>query len=164
MHSRQCLYLGEQDAIRAYQIMRDAQPHAWSFDTFQSCLSHPYQAIGLFDHSELQGFYIIYEVTTAEHKEWSLMEIVVNPLQQGQGLGTLLLNDLLSRARRVDVNEIWLEVRASNHNAIHLYRKTGFVQIDVRKNYYPTDDSREDGLVMCHYPLSTSNRNTTTID
>ena len=146
--------MSEQDAIGAYHIMRDAQPHAWSLATFHSCLSPPYQAIGLFEDDLLQGFYIIHEVTAAEHREWSLMEIVINPCKQGQGLGHFLLNDLLCRAQVSKVNEIWLEVRVSNHNAIHLYRKVGFEQIDVRKHYYPGDDGREDGLVMCHYPLA----------
>ena len=141
--------------MRAYNIMRDAQLHPWSFDTFLSCLSAPYQAIGVFEYNLLQGFYIVHEVAVGEHKEWSLMEIVVNPFNQGQGLGHCLLNDLLRRAQAHAVNEIWLEVRASNHNAIHLYQKMGFVHIDVRKGYYPIDEGREDGFVMCHYPLAT---------
>jgi ribosomal protein S18 acetylase RimI-like enzyme len=38
-------------------------------------------------------------------------------------------------------------VRASNQRAIHLYKKSGFEQIDVRKNYYP----------FISYPIDSAN-------
>ncbi|MCZ6831549.1 MAG: hypothetical protein O7F73_18545, partial [Gammaproteobacteria bacterium] len=41
-----------------------------------------------------------------------------------------------------------LEVRCSNGGAIALYRKHGFTEDGVRKNYYPTDGGREDALLM----------------
>ena len=44
-----------------------------------------------------------------------------------------------------------LEVRPSNTAAVALYRKLGYEEIGVRKNYYPADPqlgTREDALVM----------------
>ena len=42
----------------------------------------------------------------------------------------------------------FLEVRLSNVAALALYRKLGFVQVGVRKNYYVSGAGREDGLIL----------------
>ena len=148
-------YLGTQDRALAYSIMVNAQPHPWSEATFTSCLAHPYAALGIYQGTLLQGFYITLETDIANHKELTLMEIVVASQSQGQGFGDSLLAHLIQQAKVKKVAEIWLEVRASNSSAIHLYKKHGFVPIQVRKGYYPshpsdtTSQDREDGLVMC---------------
>ena len=42
-----------------------------------------------------------------------------------------------------------LEVRPSNVSAIAFYKKHGYLQIGVRRGYYPADKGgREDALVM----------------
>ena len=144
-------FLGEHDAVNAYQIMRDAQPHAWSFATFTSCLSHPYQAVGMHVRGVLSGFYIVHQVVTPQHNEWSLMEIAIAPAMQGQGLGKRLLDECVERAQQSSIDEIWLEVRVSNTVAIHVYQQAGFTHVDTRKHYYPAEHGREDGWVMCRY-------------
>ncbi|MCP3429488.1 ribosomal protein S18-alanine N-acetyltransferase [Opacimonas viscosa] len=147
-------YLGTQDRALAYSIMVNAQPHPWSEATFTSCLAHPYSAIGIYVGAVLQGFYITLETDIADHKELTLMEIVIATHSQGRGLGDYLLTYLIAQAKHAKAAEIWLEVRASNASAIHLYKKHGFVQVQVRKGYYPDASSgsigraREDGLVL----------------
>ena len=44
---------------------------------------------------------------------------------------------------------MWLEVRPSNHVARRLYDSLGFIQVGVRKNYYPAEQGREDAVLMC---------------
>jgi ribosomal-protein-alanine N-acetyltransferase len=41
-----------------------------------------------------------------------------------------------------------LEVRASNLPAINLYRKAGFADIGLRREYYPAENGREDAILM----------------
>jgi len=43
---------------------------------------------------------------------------------------------------------IYLEVRSSNHAAIHLYDKHGFNEMSVRKDYYRAKEGREDAVLM----------------
>jgi ribosomal-protein-alanine N-acetyltransferase len=44
---------------------------------------------------------------------------------------------------------LWLEVRTGNARAQAIYRRYGFVEVGVRKGYYPAPQSRrEDALVM----------------
>jgi ribosomal-protein-alanine N-acetyltransferase len=64
---------------------------------------------------------------------------------QGEGIGSLLLDDLLAEAdRRSPV--VLLEVRADNEAAQHLYRRRGFVEIGRRRGYY--QPSGADAVVM----------------
>jgi ribosomal protein S18 acetylase RimI-like enzyme len=44
---------------------------------------------------------------------------------------------------------VLLEVRPSNQHALSVYQHLGFVQIGVRRNYYPAAGvTREDAIVM----------------
>ena len=150
-----CHFLGLQDRATAYEIMLSAQAKAWSYDTFCSCLVEPYHSVGIYAQQQLLGFYIIQAIITPAHREWTLMEIVVARSAQNQGLGRELLQHLCAAAKQQQINEVWLEVRVSNSNAIHLYHALGFVDIETRKGYYPgvLDESiREDARVMCYYP------------
>jgi ribosomal-protein-alanine N-acetyltransferase len=64
---------------------------------------------------------------------------------QGEGVGSLLLDDLLAEAdKRSPV--VLLEVRADNEPAQHLYRKRGFEEIGRRRGYY--QPSGADAVVM----------------
>jgi ribosomal-protein-alanine N-acetyltransferase len=69
---------------------------------------------------------------------------VTGPLQ-GEGVGSLLLDDLLAEAdKRSPV--VLLEVRADNEAAQHLYRRRGFTEIGRRRGYY--QPSGADAVVM----------------
>lgn len=71
--------------------------------------------------------------------------IGVDPAYQGRGIGELLLSDILAEADRRQ-STVFLEVRVDNDPAIGLYKKHGFVQLGVRKNYY--QPSGADALTM----------------
>jgi [ribosomal protein S18]-alanine N-acetyltransferase len=68
--------------------------------------------------------------------EWELENIVVAETARRRGLGTLLLSELIAYARTRGGIAIFLEVRESNHNARSLYKKLGFEEQALRKNYY----------------------------
>lgn len=68
--------------------------------------------------------------------EIDILNIGVSPKYQKLGIGSSLLNNLLERVYETPVESIWLEVRESNTNAITFYRKKGFRQIQIRRNFY----------------------------
>lgn len=74
-----------------------------------------------------------------------ILNIETNPSHRRQGLAQGLLQAAFDWARQNQRQAVWLEVRAGNDAAIHLYRKTGFVHISTRKRYY---SDGEDALVM----------------
>ena len=73
-----------------------------------------------------------------------IMNIVVKKSWRNQGVGNLLLNNLISLCKELNLVSLSLEVNEDNLPAIHLYEKFGFKQISVRKNYYQD----KDGMIM----------------
>ncbi|MFZ9521193.1 MAG: GNAT family N-acetyltransferase [Silvanigrellaceae bacterium] len=71
--------------------------------------------------------------------------VVVEHRQRGKGLGGQLLRRFESELRGRGVLRVMLEVASGNKDALHLYLKTGYKKISVRKSYYRTG---EDALVM----------------
>jgi len=59
------------------------------------------------------------------------------------GIASLILSALIKEAENREIIALTLEVRVSNHAAISLYEKHGFVIEGYRKNYYfnPTEDA-----------------------
>jgi [ribosomal protein S18]-alanine N-acetyltransferase len=62
------------------------------------------------------------------------------------GYGQVMLNYIKDKAEKNGCENISLEVRVSNEKAIKLYEKNGFININIRKNYY--DDNHEDAYLM----------------
>lgn len=68
--------------------------------------------------------------------EANIMNIVVRKDFRNQGIGTLLLEKLISLSEEKKVNSITLEVMEENYSAIHLYKNFDFKIVGMRKNYY----------------------------
>jgi [ribosomal protein S18]-alanine N-acetyltransferase len=65
-----------------------------------------------------------------------LENIVVNPAEVRQGIGSTLLQEFLNTARARGIHRILLEVRESNVAARRLYEKSGFACDGERSAYY----------------------------
>lgn len=116
----------------------------WSSAQLKDCFQSDYDqwVIGTDEHRF--GFLIVRNNAMV----WEIMQLVIDPLQQRQGLATRLLNFLIRHAKKNQIEKIQLEVRASNQAAIALYQNNGFQNVGVRKKYY-TDG--EDALLMDHF-------------
>lgn len=123
----------------------------WKETALQGCFGPSYRVVGLFIQDILAGFYIVHDIAG----EQTLMNIAIHPDYQGQGFGSELLGDLLTRASRWHEGQlilaapVYLEVRESNINAIRLYERYGFKKLGARANYYPLPNTTdmETGLV-----------------
>ena len=81
--------------------------------------------------------------------EMHLLNITVAPRQQGRGHARCMLDALVGHCAARRASTLWLEVRAGNARAQAIYRRYGFVDVGVRKGYYPAPQNRrEDALVM----------------
>lgn len=65
-----------------------------------------------------------------------ILRIATTAKFQRQGLATQLLDTWLALMQQQGAQHCLLEVRADNTQAIALYQRLGFKQIDTRKNYY----------------------------
>ncbi len=78
--------------------------------------------------------------------EGHISNIAILPEYRGMNFGETLLRYAMALARGQGANTVSLEVRTSNIAAQGLYRKLGFQEGGIRKNYYT--DNNEDALVM----------------
>lgn len=69
-------------------------------------------------------------------------ELAISVLKKewGNGIGSLLMNNLISYAKQNDVKIINLEVRSDNLRAIHLYEKYGFQHIGTSPAFFKIDN------------------------
>lgn len=79
--------------------------------------------------------------------EADVMNIVVKKSKRNNKIGSLLLEHLISLAKNLNCKSLSLEVNEDNLPAINLYKKFGFEQIGIRKNYYED----KNGIVMVKY-------------
>ncbi|WEO76713.1 tRNA (adenosine(37)-N6)-threonylcarbamoyltransferase complex transferase subunit TsaD [Cryobacterium sp. SO2] len=78
--------------------------------------------------------------------ESDIQTIAVAEVARGRGLGRVLMLSLITEARKRGARETFLEVRADNPGAQHLYRSLGFEDLGVRRGYYQPDNV--DAIVM----------------
>ncbi|TIH19768.1 ribosomal-protein-alanine N-acetyltransferase [Marinifilum sp. JC120] len=94
---------------------------------------------------EEQGMLIGYLAYSIVLDEMEVLNLGVHPEFRRKGIGRALMHDLMRRCQEMDMKRGLLDVKESNIPAIGLYESLGFVQVGVRKNYYP--DTREDALL-----------------
>ncbi len=75
-----------------------------------------------------------------------VLTIAVSAAHWGGGIGSRLLEELLTEAVRRGCTEVFLEVRADNLRAQRLYRWWGFAEVGLRPGYY--QPSGTDAIVM----------------
>lgn len=74
------------------------------------------------------------------NEQADVQTVAVSPALRGQGFGRKLMERLLTDAKLLKANEVFLEVRADNEPAQNLYKSFGFEHIDTRKRYYQPDN------------------------
>lgn len=72
---------------------------------------------------------------------------VVAPFR-GQGLGERLLQACIAQATRAGLSKIELTVFSANERAIALYRKAGFTQVGLIRDYRRVDGTTYDAVLM----------------
>jgi ribosomal-protein-alanine N-acetyltransferase len=75
-----------------------------------------------------------------------VLTIAVRSAYWGRGIGSALLDALVTAARDRGRTEMFLEVRADNPRAHGLYLRRGFGELGVRRGYY--QPSGVDAIVM----------------
>jgi [ribosomal protein S18]-alanine N-acetyltransferase len=96
--------------------------------------------------AEVEGRIVGYVLFWFLVEEVDIHNIAVHPDFRRQGIGRLLLEEVVAAARRQERLRVTLDVRFSNASAQNLYRSFGFVTRGLRKGYY--SDNGEDALVM----------------
>ncbi len=134
----------ESDLPQVADIEKATFPSPWPLSSFRQCLDCGYRCCVLAQGSLVRAYAIMAVEADTAH----ILNLCVMPEFRQQGEGRQMLNHLLQLARAAHVTDIFLEVRVSNHPAIHLYQSADFVKIGIRKGYYPSEKGREDALIL----------------
>jgi [ribosomal protein S18]-alanine N-acetyltransferase len=141
------------DLPQVMAIERRVFPTPWSLAMFvlerskQSGICLAAVAIDSEDGRRLAG----YLICSRYEEAWHVMNVAVDTEYQRLGVASALLAELYSQVGD-DRSRFTLEVRRSNHPAIHLYEREGFRAAGVRRRYY--QDNGEDALVMWRTPAT----------
>ncbi|MBQ4797737.1 ribosomal protein S18-alanine N-acetyltransferase [Pseudoalteromonas sp. MMG006] len=133
----------DESAIEQLMAIETAcHSHPWTLKTMSSCMGGRYFNLAAFDKNTLVGFYI----GEKAGPDFTLMDICVTPSQQGKGIARQLLSLFIEYGEQQNAENLFLEVRESNNRAIALYERAGFIEMSVRKNYYPSDNPAKNGF------------------
>ena len=139
------------DLPQVIAIERRAFPTPWSLAMFVLELSKPGgQCLAVRRDGALTG----YVICSRYEEVWHIMNVAVDPRELRQGIATALLENLIGRLG--EDARMTLEVRPSNHAAIALYEKFGFLAAGTRRRYY--QDNGEDALIMWRTPATLEGR------
>lgn len=134
----------EADLDAVLRIEREVHAHPWTRGNFSDALRSKYQCKVF----ESDGNMLGYAVLMLAVDESELLDIAIDAARQRQGWGRRLLDEMMALARHFGMRRMVLEVRASNKAAIALYRKAGFRDIGLRRDYYQAENGREDAILM----------------
>ena len=132
------------DLDAVLRIEREVHAHPWTAGNFSDALRSKYQCKVF----ESDGNMLGYAVLMLAVDESELLDIAIDGARQRQGWGQRLLDEMMVLARHFGMHRMVLEVRASNKAAITLYRKAGFRDIGLRRDYYQAENGREDAILM----------------
>jgi ribosomal protein S18 acetylase RimI-like enzyme len=103
-----------------------------------------------FDGGEAVGFAKVKKVSLNEHIEsiaqMELQKIYVLPEYQQMGVGSALLRHVLSMAKEIFPDFLWLDATISNERAIRFYERNGFQRIG--KQYFTIGTQTFEYFVM----------------
>jgi ribosomal-protein-alanine N-acetyltransferase len=136
------------DLPRVLDIERLSFTEPWSLASFRRELSLSFSRLMLavIDESREGGSQVAgYLCRWLVAGEYHILNVAVHPDFRRHGVGTALMAGAVAEGRARKVSLMILEVRRSNLEARRLYRKFGFVERRLRRNYYGPG---EDALVM----------------
>jgi len=133
-----------EDLREVLVIERNSYDFPWSSGIFNDCLRTGYLAWGAWLESKLIAYCVMAIAVDDAH----ILNLCVSADHHRRGIGRDLLDYMIGVAKDHCANRALLEVRPSNLAAIKLYQRSGFVQVGVRRDYYPAKRGREDALVL----------------
>lgn len=103
--------------------------------------TYPQTFLVALENEMVVGYVISRTVGTSSH----IIAIAVDPEKRRREIGKTLMIETMTRLKRFGANNVWLEVRISNNDAIEFYKKLGFAKGGIVRGYY--SDS-EDAIIL----------------
>ncbi|MDF2790986.1 ribosomal protein S18-alanine N-acetyltransferase [Neobacillus niacini] len=137
-------YMKEEDIDQILEVEHASFATPWSREAFYNEIYNNKFAvyIVLEEDQKIIGYVGAWVVIDEAH----ITNVAILPSYRGKKLGEALLRKMMTVAKDMGARSMTLEVRVTNNVAQSLYRKLGFQNGGIRKNYYT--DNQEDALVM----------------
>lgn len=132
-----------EDLISIKDILTTEFDDFWNYEILKSELesNNSYFFVAKNISREIVGFAGIKVILD----EADIMNIVVKKDFRNNGIGSLLLDYLISYSKSINLKTITLEVNEINIPAIKLYEKFDFEKLGIRKKYY---NGENDAIIM----------------
>lgn len=134
----------EEDLPEIYEIEQNSFLDSWPTVALKNIL---FQGRGEFLVATNEKSILGYAIATLERdfkifgfsseKKSHLLKIAVREEKRRSGVGSSLLKFLMNKLKKQSVDKIELEVRVRNLEARKFYRKLGFQEKELIKDYYP---------------------------
>ena len=138
-----------QDIPAVVEIEKECFSLPWSANSFEDSLSRADTIFLVCEETDAadkgtciagyMGLYVSFD-------EASVTNVAVSPSHRKKGYGEALVAASKEAAKAAGAETIFLEVRVSNEPAISLYKKLGFAELGIRKNFY--EHPVEDAIIM----------------
>lgn len=133
----------KQDVLPLVKMEQEIFSVPWSEQNFADLLTRDYCLYLVAEKcDEIVGFAGL----TKLDNEGDIDKVMVRKDCRGEGVSSILMENLLEEGRKRGIEAFTLEVRAGNVPAIGLYTKFGFVSEGIRPRFY--DKPVEDALIM----------------
>lgn len=136
------------DVDEVYEIEKEAFSDPWSKTSFLESIAGPsnHYLVAIMDGSVV-GYCGYWGIAG----EGYIYNVAVKTSHMRQGIGQKMLEELIIQAVGRGITSLTLEVRHSNGAAINLYKKLGFIEAGVRKDFY--SKPLEDAIIMWKCPI-----------
>ena len=131
-----------EDVKSVAQIEAECFSMPWSETSFEDSLAREDTVFLVCVDEEVVGYIGMY----LSFEEGEITNVAVTPSYRQRGCGNLLMEAVKKEAKARNAECVILEVRVSNEPAISLYKKNGFEEIGIRKNFY--EHPKEDAIIM----------------
>lgn len=111
----------------------------WKKDAFEQAAVNDSIFLTAKSGGSIIGCFLAFKVLD----EGQIVTITVDEKYRNQAVGYSLLHRAVEIAGNAGISVFYLEVRMGNFPALHLYKKFGFEQLGIRRNFYtkPSEDA-----------------------
>ena len=111
-------------------IEKESFKSPWSYKSFLNELNNKVSSNWVYlKKAKVLGYVFGWNIDS----DYYINNIAVSPGYRRQGIAVKLLNNII---KKLNLENIYLEVSRINQKAISLYEKMGFKENGIRKNYY----------------------------
>ena len=134
------------DIPSVVELDKNSLLESWSEQNYKESLKNPnYNILVAKFSGKIVGFISMYHALD----EGYICNIAVDKSHRMCGIGTSLINETITYSKNQNLKFLTLEVRESNMGAIRFYKKLGFTNLGIRKNFY--SNPSENAVIMTLY-------------